>query len=336
MRYIISLLLTSTALPALADVPRVVADIPPIHAIAAQVMGDLGQPELLLDSGANAHSYQLRPSQAASLAEADLILWVGPQMTPWMARALEGLSADVPHLALLTAEGTYTREFGASKPHDHAHEEEAGHEGHDHEDEASHEGHDHAHEEAAGHEGHDHDAPGHSHSGVDPHAWLDPANARVWAGVIAAELSRIDPENAATYAANAAAAQARMDVLDAELAAMLAPAKGKPFVVFHDAYGYFAEHYGLTVAGSIALGDASSPGAARLRELSQDVASGGAICLFPEAQHDGALVTQMAEGSAAKIGAALDPEGSSIPPGPDAYDALMRALATNILSCVTG
>ena len=312
MRYIISLLLTSTALPALADVPRVVADIPPIHAIAAQVMGDLGQPELLLDSGANAHSYQLRPSQAASLAEADLILWVGPQMTPWMARALEGLSADVPHLALLTAEGTYTREFGASKPHDHAHEE------------------------AAGHEGHDHDAPGHSHSGVDPHAWLDPANARVWAGVIAAELSRIDPENAATYAANAAAAQARIDVLDAELAAMLAPAKGKPFVVFHDAYGYFADHYGLTVAGSIALGDASSPGAARLRELSQDVASGGAICLFPEAQHDGALVTQMAEGSAAKIGAALDPEGSSIPPGPDAYDALMRALATNILSCVTG
>ncbi|RGP38326.1 zinc ABC transporter substrate-binding protein [Pseudotabrizicola alkalilacus] len=344
MRYIISLLLASTALPAailpaMAEVPRVVTDIPPVHAITAQVMGDLGQPELLLDRGANAHSYQMRPSQAASLADAGLVVWIGPEMTPWMERALDGLSPDVPRLGLLAAEGTHLQEYGDISAHDHSDDDHAGHDhghdDHDHAEEAKAEAHDHDHDDHAGHDhGHDHD--GHSHTGVDPHAWLDPANASVWAGAIAAELSRLDPENAATYAANAEAAKAGFAALDAELAATLAPVADKPFVVYHDAYGYFASHYGLTVAGSVALGDASSPGAARLRELSATVAGGGALCLFPEGQHDPALVTQMADGTSARIGAALDPSGSTIEPGPDAYGALMRALATTIASCLNG
>ncbi|MDR7123479.1 zinc ABC transporter substrate-binding protein [Pseudotabrizicola sp. 4114] len=370
MRYIISLLLASTALPAailpaMAEVPRVVTDIPPVHSITAQVMGDLGQPELLLDRGANAHSYQLRPSQAASLANAGLVVWIGPEMTPWMERALDGLSPDVPRLGLLAAKGTHRQDYGDTSAHDHGdeghdhdHAEEAhGEDHHAHDDHADDhaEGHDHDADDHAGHDhgeddhghaeeakaddhaGHDHDDhDGHSHSGVDPHAWLDPANASVWASTIAAELSRLDPENAATYAANAEAAKARFAALDGELAATLAPIADKPFVVYHDAYGYFASHYGLTVAGSVALGDASSPGAARLRELSQTVAGNGALCLFPETQHDPALVTQMADGTPARIGAALDPEGSTIEPGPKAYDALMRALATNLVACLNG
>ncbi|MFN4155491.1 MAG: zinc ABC transporter substrate-binding protein [Paracoccaceae bacterium] len=358
MRYIISLLLASTALPAAvmtahAEVPRVVTDIPPVHAITAQVMGDLGQPVLLLDRGANAHNYQLRPSQAANLADAGLVIWIGPEMTPWMERALDGLSPDVPRLGLLAVEGTHRQEYGDDSAHDHDEGHDHAHDEHDHADEAK--AGDHAHEDHAGHDhghdehdhdhdhaeeakagDHDHDHDDHAHSGVDPHAWLDPANASVWAGVIAAELSRLDPENAATYAANASAAQARLAALDSELSAMLAPVKDKPFVVYHDAYGYFASHYGLSVAGSVSLGDASSPGAARLRELSATVSGGGALCLFPEAQHDAALVTQMADGGTARIGAALDPSGSTVEPGPDAYDALMRALATNLVACLNG
>lgn len=339
MRYIISLLLASTALPAMAEVPRVMTDLVPVHSITAQVMGDLGQPELLLDRGANAHSFQMRPSQAASLADANLIIWVGPEMTPWMERALDGLSGDTARLALLQSDGTYLRDFGDAAEHDHdSHAKDAAADGHDHgaaddhgDDHAGHDGHA-GHDDHAGHDEHE----GHDHSGLDPHAWLDPANARHWAGVIAAELSRLDPENAAIYAANAAAAQARIDALDQELAQMLDPIKDKPFVVFHDAYGYFAGHYALTVAGAVALGDASSPGAARLRALTESVAQGGAICLFPEGQHDPALVTQMAEGSKARIGAALDPEGSFVTPGPDGYDTLMRGMAKSISDCLNG
>ncbi|MDK2776005.1 MAG: zinc ABC transporter substrate-binding protein, partial [Tabrizicola sp.] len=65
MRYIIALALTAT--PALAEVPRVVTDIPPVHALVAQVMGELGQPELLLAKGADEHDFQLKPSQAGAV-----------------------------------------------------------------------------------------------------------------------------------------------------------------------------------------------------------------------------------------------------------------------------
>ena len=122
MRYIISSILASAAIsattPAAAEVPRVVTDLPPVHALVSQVMGDLGEPQLLLEKGANAHSFQMRPSQAAGLQEAGLVVWIGPEMTPWLDRALDGLTG-AHQLRLLTAAGTYRQDF-AAKPHDHA------------------------------------------------------------------------------------------------------------------------------------------------------------------------------------------------------------------------
>ena len=104
MRYTISLatasVLACLVTPAAAEVPRVITDIPPVQALVAQVMADLGAPVLLLDKGADAHSFQLRPSQAAALAEADLVVWIGPEMTPWLDRAVGGLAPDVGQLRL--------------------------------------------------------------------------------------------------------------------------------------------------------------------------------------------------------------------------------------------
>jgi zinc transport system substrate-binding protein len=168
---------------------------------------------------------------------------------------------------------------------------------------------------------------------VDPHAWLDPGNARAWLGLIAGELGRMDRENAATYAANAAKAGEGIAALDASIAAMLEPVKGAPLVTYHDAFGYFADHYGLDFAGSVALGDAATPGAARLAGLRGKLEAGGVVCLFPEAQHDPALALQLAEGTGVKIGRALDPVGSSLEPGPGAYAALLTGLAQAIADC---
>ena len=315
MRYIITLVFAST--PVLAQVPSVVTDIPPVHALVAEVMGDLGQPVLLLAKGADEHDFQLRPSQAASVAGADLVVWIGPELTPWLDSALEARPEGAAALALLTAEGTETRAYGETG-HGHADEgEEHAEEGHD-------EGHEEGHEESHEDE--------HGHDGADPHAWLDPGNGRL----IAAELARLDPENAAAYAANAAAATQRIDTLDAELAAILAPVADKPIVTFHDAYGYFAGHYGLTMAGSIALGDAASPGAQRLSDLRATMEAGAVLCIFPEAQHDPALVAQMAEGTQARIGAPLDPVGSTLEPGPGAYAALLTGMAQTFADCLNG
>jgi zinc transport system substrate-binding protein len=327
MRYTISLLFASLAAAASlvptgaqAEVPRVMTDIPPVQSLAAQVMGDLGQPGLLLDAGANAHDFQLRPSQVADLAGADLVIWVGPEMTPWLDRTLDGLTEGGTRLGLLAAPGTATRTFAAEHDHDEA---DAGHDN-------AEEGHEHAEAEAETKA----DAHDHAHEGVDPHAWLDPANAQTWLAAIAAELSRLDPDNAAIYAANAQAAAGRIAELDATVAARLQPVAGKPFVVFHDAYGYLAHHYGLTVAGAISAGDAASPGAAHLKELQASLAAGAALCIFPEANHDPKLVEIMVDGTGVKVGGTLDPAGSSMTPGPDLYAALLTGLAETLTACL--
>jgi zinc transport system substrate-binding protein len=349
MRYIITLAFATT--PALAEVPAVVTDIPPVHALVSEVMGDLGQPLLLLERGADEHDFQLRPSQSAAVADSDLVVWIGPELTPWLDSAMDTRPDGASALALLASEETLKQAYAdAGSGEDHAGEghddhAEAGHDDHAAEGEAhAKEGHDdHAKEghddhaaegEAHAEEGHDDHA--HSDDGTDPHVWLDPDNGRVWLGLIATELSRLDPANAATYEANAAAAALRIDALDAEIKAVLAPIQGKPLVTFHDAYGYFGTHYGLTFAGSIALGDASSPGAKRLSELRATMEAGEVLCIFPEAQHDTALVTQMAEGTGASIGGVLDPVGSTLEPGPEAYAALLKGMATTFADCLSG
>lgn len=298
MRYTISFLLASLCTsPTFAEVPAVVTDIAPVQSLVAMVMGDLGTPVLLLDKGADPHDFQLRPSQARAVAGAGLVVWIGPAMSPWLERALDGTGTAGAELALLTAPGTRTRIFG-----------ETG-------------------------EAHVHAGAEHPGKALDPHAWLDPRNAETWAGLIAAELIRLDPANAATYATNADAARAGIESLDRDIIARLVPVKDRPFVVFHDAFGYFAAHYRLSLAGAISSGDAASPGAARLRDLTATAA--GTVCIFPEVNHDADLSSQMAATSGARLGAAMDPEGTSLTPGPELYATLMTRLADALTGCLT-
>nr|WP_201158130.1 zinc ABC transporter substrate-binding protein [Rhodobaculum claviforme] len=344
--------------PAWAQVPAVVADTPVVHSLVAQVMGDLGTPTLLLDRGGDPHSFQLRPSQAQAIASADAVIWVGPELAPWMGRAIEGTGTSGRVLTLLDVEGVTLRAFADGHAHDHDddHDDDHDHD-HDHEDDHAHDHDDHA--EAHGHDddhddhadahdhdhddhahddhGHDHDDHGHDHAhdGTDPHAWLDPRNASVWLGAIAADLSALDPDNATIYAANADAAQAALVALEDEVRATLAPVGDAPIVVFHDAYGYFAHRFGVNVAGTIALGDAAAPGAARLTEMRAMLSDGGIACVFPEVNHTSRHVDTVIEGTDTRVGAMLDPAGVEMEYGPELYSTLMRTLATQIADCVT-
>lgn len=303
------------AAPAAAEVPRVITDIPPVHALVAQVMGDLGAPELLAGPGTDAHAFQLRPSQAAALGAAHLVFWIGPEMTPWMERALAADFAGRT-VALLEAEGIRRRAY-AEPAHGH---------GEDHDDAAGEE------LEETGHA----EGEGHHHAGTDPHAWLDPGNALVWLDLIAAELAAADPDHAAAYAANRDAAKAAVTAMDGELAATLAGAGSAPLVVGHDAYGYFADRYGLTIAAALAEGDAAEPGAAHLSAVASMLAEKNIACVFPEAGHDAKRASMLVEGTGARLGPPLDPEGRTLDPGPELYGALMRGLAGAVAACLGG
>jgi len=89
--------LTTLLVPQLAnaDVPRIAADIAPIHSLVARVMDGVGTPELIVSPGASPHEYSLRPSQASALQAADLVFWVSPSLTPWMSGMTSMTTTDM-------------------------------------------------------------------------------------------------------------------------------------------------------------------------------------------------------------------------------------------------
>lgn len=323
-------LFMSTALPALAAPPVIVVDTPVTGSLVAEVLGDLGKAHVLISAGADPHHYQMRPSDARALQSAGLLVWTGAQLTPWMERAAENLS-EGKRLELLTIAGTHLRSYADSHDHQHDADEDHDHAGdhdHDHAHDHDHE-HEHEHEHAEG-EGHDH-----PHSGTDPHAWLDPANAELWLSAIAEAVAAQDPDNAASYRANAKAAADRVAALDAKIAATLQQVAQQRFVVFHDAYGYFTDHYGLLPAIAVSLGDASAPSAARLAAIRNQITESGAVCAFPEFGHDPSLIDSVVEGGTIRIGDELDPAGRGFEAGSGLYEALLLGMADTIAGCLS-
>ncbi|MDR9485454.1 MAG: zinc ABC transporter substrate-binding protein [Sediminimonas sp.] len=302
--------------PGWAQAPGVATDIAAIHSLAARVMDGVGTPDLIIQQGASPHGYSLRPSEARALEQADVVFWVGEELTPWLDHAIESLAADARVVALLDNPKTLTREF----------REGATFEAHGHEDEHGPED-EHGHEDAHAHEDE------HTHDGVDPHAWLDPENGKVWLDMIAAELSQVDPENAGLYFANAAEGKKEIDAVAAEVAQMLAPLGDVRFIVFHDAYQYFEARYNIPAAAAISLSDASDPSAARIAEIREYVENQGITCAFTEPQFNPGILNAVFSGTEAKT-AVIDPQGTDIAPGPGFYPAFLRSVGQAIAGCL--
>ena len=91
---------------AIADSPRVVVDIAPTYSLVAQVMKGIGQPDLLVTSGASPHEYAMRPSDAKALESANLIFWVSRHLTPWLENAMPALVQNAEVVELLNTENT--------------------------------------------------------------------------------------------------------------------------------------------------------------------------------------------------------------------------------------
>ncbi len=281
-----------------------VASIKPIHSLLSGVMAGVGTPALLVKGYASPHSYALKPSDAALLEHARIVFWVGPALERFLVRPLQTLGSDAHLVELLATDGLTrfaVREGGLWEEHEH--EEPAG---------------------AAA-----------SGPTVDGHIWLDPVNARAIVRSMALELTAVDPERGPRYAENAEALGRRLDVLDADLAAMLAPVAARPFIVFHDAYQYFEARYGLTGAGSITLDPDQPPGADRLAAIQARLAGAGAPCVFHEPQFPTALIATVTRGTDARIGE-LDPEGAALADGPELYFSLLRNIAAALTGCLGG
>ncbi len=171
--------------------------------------------------------------------------------------------------------------------------------------------------------------------GTDPHLWLDPRNAAAMARIMVIVMANTDPENAVSYRRNGAELLAELAALDAELRQTLGPVTGVPYLVFHDAYGYFEKRYGLAASGAVAPGADRPPGARRLRILKRRIVDSKIACVFTETEFTPALAKTLIEGTATRIGV-LDPLGAGLDPGPGLYAGLMRGLARSLVGCLGG
>ena len=303
-----------------ADVPDIAVDIAPVHSLVAQVMGSLGEPKLVIAPGASPHGYSLRPSEAQALQDADIVFWISPELTPWLADAIDTLAPEARHMEMLEIPGTNELPFRESALFEaHVHDD---HHDDDHDDGES-ESDEHVAESA-----HSDDEHGH-----DPHAWLDPSNAAIWLDAIAEELSERDPENSDTYLANAVSGKAQIERLKTVVEEILEPVRGRSFIVFHDAYHYFETAFDFPASGAISLGDASDPSPARVQQIHDRVAEASVTCVLAEPQFNPGLVEAVLDGTDARSGT-IDPLGSHIETGPILYTTLLRDLAQTLADCV--
>lgn len=275
----------------------------PLEYVASRVVGDRASVEGLTAPGQEAHDAELSIQQTATLAEADLTIFLDGFQPTVDAAVEQGTGGAV----LEVGETVGLRELGEEHSDD------------DHADDG------HSEDEHAEEEGHSED-DGHDHGAgdLDPHFWLDPLKMADLADAVAEELSAVDAEGAEEYAANAADLRTELEQLDADYASGLASCERDLVVVNHDAFGYLTK-YDLELEAIAGLSPDSEPTAADVARLQDLIQDEGLTTVFSET-----LVSpETAETLASDAGVeadVLDPiEGLTDTTADEDYLSLMRA-----------
>ncbi len=251
---------------------QVVVCIGPQAYFVKRIAGDLATVETLVAPGQSPHSYEPSPRQVAALETADLYLRIGlPFEDTLLAKAL----ASRPALPVADMRDGIPLRKMEGHAHEHAHGD---------------------------HEGH---APAEAHEPteveVDPHTWMAPKLAMRQAETVRDALIRVDGAHEAQYREGCAGLTRDLEEVDREIAEALAPLRGKPMLVFHPAFGYFADAYGLR---QIAIEtEGKEPSARELTGLIARAKENGVRVVFVQKQFPGGAAEAVAEA----IGGAVVP-----------------------------
>lgn len=286
----------------------VVTSIRPLGFIASAIADGVTPTEVLLPDGASPHDFALRPSDIQRLRSADLVLWVGPDMEAFLNKALVPISAT-RKLAISELPAVKPLLMKGEDDDDHDHAGEA----HNHAD----------------------DDHGHHHGEYNMHVWLSPEIAKVTAIAIHDRLLELMPQNKDKLDANLRQFENLLTQTDKNVGNMLTPVQGKGYFVFHDAYGYFEKHYGLSPLGHFTVNPEIQPGAQRLHQIRTQLVEQKAVCVFAEPQFRPAVISAVAQGTKVRQGT-LDPLGSEIALGADSYMRFLTQLSQQYLSCLNG
>lgn len=296
---------TSAALPAHADI---VASIKPVGFIASAIADGVTPVEVLLPDGASEHDYALRPSDVKRLQNADLVVWVGPEMEAFMTKSAASLP-EKKNLEIVQISGVKPLLLRGGEDDNH----------HDHDDAE-----------------HDHDEAHHHHHGeFNMHLWMSPEIAKKTAVAIHGKLLELMPQDKAKLDANLQHFEAELADTDKRIISQLAPVKDKGYFVFHDAYTYFEKHYGLSPTGHFTVNPEIQPGAQRLHQIRTQLVEKKAVCVFAEPQFRPAVIDAVARGTQVRK-STLDPLGTDISLGKDSYVKFLSQLSSQYETCLKG
>ncbi|TSH85005.1 zinc ABC transporter substrate-binding protein ZnuA [Pantoea sp. paga] len=295
----------SLTLPAQANV---VASLKPVGFIAAAIADGVTPVDVLLPDGASEHDYSLRPSDAKRLKNADLVVWVGPEMEAFMAKSAAELPAQ-KNLAMVNIDGVKPLLISGGEDED------------EHTAEKS--------------EEQDADAHHHHHGEFNMHLWLSPEIARKTAVAIHGKLLELMPQDKAKLDANLQQFEVALADTDKRVSAQLAPVRNKGYFVFHDAYTYFEKQYGLSPTGHFTVNPEIQPGAQRLHQIRTQLVEQKAVCVFAEPQFRPAVIDAVARGTQVRKGT-LDPLGTDISLAKDSYVKFLSQLSSQYESCLNG
>jgi len=276
-----------------ASEPIVAVSVAPQQWAVRQVGGDQVRTLVLVPAGADPHTFEPKPSQVAQLAGADVFFTIGLEFeTAWLGR-LAGANPDLRVVSMLDGNPSDLA-VHAAEAHDHA--------------------------EHAGHH--------HHHDGLDPHVWTAPQGMiRMLDGTLR-ELVRLDPAHANAYRARHARALEQVQALDREIHDLLRiiPEERRVFLVFHPAWGHFAESYDLRQL-SIEM-EGKEPGPGELAGVIREAARRNVHAVF--------IQPQMSRRTAGQVARALD--GRVIPADPLAEDweNNLRAVARAFRMAMSG
>lgn len=268
---------------------KVVASFSILGDLAKQVGGEDVTVTTLVGPNGDAHVFQPTPRDAKALKDADVIIVNGLGFEGWMDRLMASSGTKAP--IVVASQGVRTLTLKDPEGDHH----------------------------------HDHDH--HHHGSIDPHAWQNLANGRMYAQTIAAALQKADPANAKTYGDRAAALDADLAALDAWVKKDIAtvPIAKRRVITTHDAFGYFADAYTVTFLAPTGFSTDDEPSAKEMKHLIEQIKSGKTRALFLESLGNPNIIKQLAAETGAVVGPALYTDALSPETGPaPTYQAMMR------------
>lgn len=240
---------------------RILATFLPVHAHAAAIAGDRAGVESLIAGDVGAHDFSPRPADMQRIAQADVLVFNGAGMEPWLDDLIQQAAKKNLKKVDLSAGIELLNNPPALDGGDHHHE----------------------------------------HGEHNPHLWLDPVLAIQQVETLREALIAADPEGSGFYQENAASYIAKLRALDADFRSILGPLPSKKLVTFHDAFPYLSKRYGLETIGYLSRFPERDPSPAELAALIDRIRTADVKILFAEAGYEPALLQRVAKDTGAKV-----------------------------------